>query len=86
MISLDDPDKNKEFAESLGANFVLLSDPGKQTAERYGVLALGGLYAKRWTFYIDQSGVIRRIDRNVDTKTHGQDVAAALRELGMGKP
>ena len=84
MVSLDDADKNRAFAESVGANFVLLSDPSKENAERYGVLAFGGFYAKRWTFFIDSKGIIRRIDKNVDPKTHGQDVVKALSELGFG--
>jgi peroxiredoxin Q/BCP len=84
MVSLDEPDKNRAFAESVGANFVLLSDPSKENAERYGVLAFGGLYARRWTFYIDSKGIIRRIDKDVDTKTHGQEVVKALSELRIG--
>jgi len=86
MVSLDEADKNREFADSVGANFVLLSDPDKQNAERYGVLALGGLYTKRWTYYIDGKGIIRRIDKQVDPKTAGQDVVETLSELGIGKP
>ena len=84
MVSLDDAEKNKEFAEAVGASFVLLSDPEKTNAKAYGVLALGGLYAKRWTFYIDARGIIRHIDKNVKTATHGQDIATKLRELGLG--
>ena len=64
----------------------ILSDPEKQNAERYDVLALGGLYAKRWTYYIDAKGVIRRIDKNVDPKSAGQDVVKTLRELEIGTP
>jgi len=86
MVSLDDAKKNREFADSVGAKFVLLSDPDKENAERYGVIALGGLYAKRWTYYIDAGGIIRRIDKNVEPKSAGQDVVKALRELGIGKP
>lgn len=85
MVSLDGAEKNQAFAESVGASFVLLSDPEKKVAERYGVLALGGLYAKRVTFYIDGSGKIVRIDRDVDTATHGADVARSLAELGFPK-
>ena len=85
MVSLDDPDKNRAFAESVGASFVLLSDKDKQAAERYGVLALGGLYAKRITFYIDAAGKIVRIDRDVDAATHGPDVIQTLEKLGFPK-
>jgi len=83
MVSLDDADRNRAFAESVGAGFVLLSDPEKQVADEYGVLALGGLYARRWTFYIDEAGIVRFIDKDVSTSTHGQDVAARLAELGF---
>ena len=85
MVSLDDPEQNKAFAESVGAKFVLLSDPRKKVAQEYGVVTLGGLYARRWTFFIDGDGVIRRIDKRVKTATHGQDVAAQLGELGFPK-
>ncbi len=85
MVSLDDAEKNRAFAESVGASFVLLSDPEKKAADRYGVLAFGGLYARRVTFYIDGSSKIVRIDRDVDTTTHGPDVIRSLGELGFPK-
>jgi peroxiredoxin Q/BCP len=85
MISLDDVKRNSAFAESVGAGFVLLSDPGKENAERYGVLAMGGLYARRWTFFIDANGLVRRIDKDVSPATHGEDVVRALAELGFPK-
>jgi peroxiredoxin len=85
MVSLDEPDKNQSFAESVGASFVLLSDEDKSNAENYGVLAFAGLYAKRVTFYIDDAGKIVRIDRDVETETHGQDVIRTLEELGFPK-
>lgn len=85
MVSLDSPEKNRDFAASVGAGFVLLSDPGKQNAKKFGVLGLGGLYAKRWTFYIDSKGVIRYIDKQVNTSTHGEDVVSKLAELGFPK-
>jgi peroxiredoxin Q/BCP len=85
MVSLDSPEKNRDFAKSVGASFVLLSDPEKQNAKKFGVLGVGGLYAKRWTFYIDSKGVIRYIDKQVDTSTHGEDVVSKLAELGFPK-
>jgi peroxiredoxin len=83
MVSLDKPEKNKAFADSVGAGFVLLSDPGKENAEKYGVLALGGLYTRRWTFYIDARGTLLHIDKDVKPSSHGGDVVAQLRALGM---
>ena len=85
MVSLDKVEKNREFAESLEAAHVLLSDPGKKVADAFGVTALGGLYSRRWTFYIDREGVIREIDKNVNVETAGQDIAAKLEALGFPK-
>ncbi len=81
--SLDKPEKNREFAESLGAKHVLLSDPDKSAAEAYGVLGLGGLFAKRWTFYIAQDGTLAYVDQNVKVSSAGQDIAKKLAELGF---
>ena len=85
MVSLDTPEKNRDFARSLEAKHVLLSDPEGETARAYGVAGLAGLFAKRWTFYIDRDGTIREIDRNVSTATAGQDIARKLGELGFPK-
>jgi peroxiredoxin Q/BCP len=81
MVSLDDAEKNRAFAEQLGAKHVVLSDPSKAAAEAYGVVGLGGLYARRWTFYIDRAGRIRHIDKDVDVATAGQDIARTLGTL-----
>ena len=86
MVSLDPPERNREFAESLGAGFPVLSDPDGEAARAYGVLAPGGQVARRWTFFIDESGVIRRIDKQVSPSTHGADVLRTLEELRLTRP
>ena len=83
MVSLDEPDRNHEFAESLGAAHVVLSDPSGAAARAYGVADGERRYARRWTFYIDREGVIREIDRDVDVDSAGQDIARKLGELGF---
>jgi thioredoxin-dependent peroxiredoxin len=85
MVSLDTPEKNREFASSLGSKHVLLSDPTGESATAYGVIGFGGLYAKRWTFYIDRQGVIRDVDTDVKTASAGQDIARKLGLLGFPK-
>ncbi len=85
MVSLDSAEKNAEFAKSLEAKHVLLSDPTGEAAKAYGVSGLGGFFAKRWTFYIDEAGVVRAIDKNVKTATAGQDIARKLGELGYSR-
>ena len=85
MVSLDDPDKNAEFAASLEADLPVISDPDGRVAKEYGVLALGGLYTRRWTYYIDAEGVVRRIDKDVSPSTAGADMLRTLDELGIPK-
>lgn len=83
MVSLDYPEKNAQFAESLELNFPILSDTSKRVAKDYGVLGIAGLYAKRWTFYIDIEGTIRAIERSVSVSNAGKDMARKLAELGF---
>jgi peroxiredoxin Q/BCP len=83
LVSLDAPGRNAEFAASLGAKHVLLSDPLGEAAKAYGVVADGSLFAKRWTFYVDASGVIREIDKGVSTADAGEVMTRKLGELGF---
>lgn len=85
MVSVDDPDTNKRFAESTDADFTLLSDPSKETANKYGVIAAGRQFASRWTFYIGPDGKILYVEREVRPGTAGEDMAAKLAELGVKK-
>src|SRR5215203_6738466 len=55
MASVDPIEENTKFGAEHKADFPLLSDPTKQTAEAYGVLNQRGL-ANRWTFYIGKDG------------------------------
>ena len=80
--SIDKPETNRGFAESLDLDFPILSDPTKETARAYGVLRGFGLYTARHTFYIGKDGAIRYIDMNVRPRTAGKDVASRLGELG----
>ena len=82
-MSTDTPQKNKEFAESLGADFPILADPDRQAAEPYGVLVPMVGVAKRWTFYIGTNGKILFIDKDVQVDHAGADVARKLAELGI---
>jgi peroxiredoxin Q/BCP len=83
MVSLDEPDRNRAFAESLEAKHVLLSDPGGGIARAYGVAGHGEGFARRWTFYIDREGIVRHIDKAVRVETAGQDIARTLEALGF---
>jgi len=83
--SVDEPQKNADFAKSLGLDFPILSDPTKKTAEAYGVVHEGRPVAERWTFYIGSDGLIKAVDQKVNTKEHGKDMAKQLEALGVPK-
>jgi peroxiredoxin Q/BCP len=83
--SNDPAEKNKAFAESLGVDYPILSDPENKAGTAYGVLKPDGKAANRWTFYISKEGKILHIDKTVKTASHGSDVAAKLGELGVEK-
>jgi len=84
-VSVDTPETNRKFAESLGVDYPILSDPKKDVARAYGVLGVGGLVARRVTVYIGKDGKILAIDEDVHTRTAGADVAAELAKLGIPK-
>jgi peroxiredoxin Q/BCP len=77
---VDDLATNTKFAQSLDADYPILSDADKKVATAYGVLAPMG-FARRWTFYIGPDGKVLYVDREVKTETAGQDVVARLKEL-----
>ena len=82
-MSLDTAEKNAEFAASMEAETLVLSDPDGATARRFGVTSFGGLFPKRWTFYIDADGILRDIDKAVVPQTAGQDIVDRLNALGF---
>ena len=83
MASVDDPETNKEFAESLDADFPLLSNPEKDVAEAYGVVTAERQFPHRWTFIIGPDGDILRVDKDVTPTEAGQELVAHLTDLGV---
>jgi peroxiredoxin Q/BCP len=81
--SIDKPDRNRRFAESLELDFPILSDPEKTVAKAYGVLRGFGLFTARRTFFIGEEGTILHIERDVRTRDAGAQVASRLSELGV---
>jgi peroxiredoxin Q/BCP len=78
--SVDTPETNAKFSESLGLDFPILSDPTKEAARAYGVLSATGM-ASRWTFYVGKDGRIASIDRKVAAGTHGEEIVRTLASL-----
>jgi peroxiredoxin Q/BCP len=83
--SCDTAETNKKFAESIEADYPILSDPSGDTAKAYGVYNVERKFATRWTFYIGKDGRILFIDKEVKPGSHGEDIAARLQELGVAE-
>ena len=80
--SVDTVETNRRFAESLGIDYPILSDPSKAVARAYGVLRATGLPA-RYTFYIGKDGRVLDVDRQVRPASHGLDMTGKLTALGV---
>ena len=80
--SVDTVATNRRFAEPLGIDHPILSDPEKEVARAYGVLDRAGLPA-RWTFYIGKDGRAMDVDKQVRASSHGSDVVKELHALGI---
>src|SRR5688572_180374 len=76
---------NKAFAESEKADFPILGDPTKETANAFGVVHPERGFAQRWTFYIGKDGRIAAIDKAVKPTTSAEDMIAKLDELKVAK-
>jgi peroxiredoxin Q/BCP len=94
MVSVDDAETNKKFAEEHKADFPILSDPQKETAKAYGVIRTDvppeRQFAARFTFYIGPDGRIVDIDkgatgRGISPQTAGADMVKKLDALGVKK-
>ena len=64
-------------------DYAILSDPSKVTARAYGVVTDKRKVPFRWTFYIGKGGKILAIDKSVKAGSHGKDIAAMLKDLGV---
>jgi peroxiredoxin Q/BCP len=83
--STDPVETNRRFAESLGLDYPILSDPSRKVARAYGVVGLLQPWASRWTFYIGLDGRLLAVDRKVSPRTAGRDVAERLAALGVAR-
>ncbi|NQD36537.1 peroxiredoxin [Permianibacter sp. IMCC34836] len=82
-ISLDDVASHKDFAETVGAKFTLLSDTDKQAAKAYKVLTSFGPmdFTKRQTFVINPDGLVVKHYEDVKADSHSAQLLADLAVL-----
>jgi peroxiredoxin Q/BCP len=81
-VSTDSVKSHEGFRDKYNLNFPLLSDKSKNIIKTYGVESEHGS-ARRVTFLIDKSGVIRHVWEKVNTSQHAEEVAEKIKELGL---
>lgn len=84
-VSSDDVSSHRAFADEHELTFPLIADESGAVATAYGVPSRFGMLS-RVTFVIDQSGVIRRVFRDVDPGVHAEEVIAVLESLAAVSP
>ena len=80
-VSVDSVDSHKRFRAEQKFGFSLLADTEFKVSTQYSGIIENFKASKRTTFIIDKAGYIRAIDREVNTKTHGEDVVALLKDV-----
>ena len=86
-VSPDGVASHQKFKRKHALPFTLLADTEHAAAERYGVWRRKSLFGhKYWgversTFVIDPAGRIAHVFEEVDTGSHGDDVAKVLERL-----
>ena len=79
-ISIDTVESQKKFVGEYNIPYLHLSDVQKDTCKKYSGLNIAGL-AKRETFIIDKNGTIKNIFRDIDVKSHGNQIVESLKKL-----
>ena len=86
-VSPDSVEDLRKFADKYGLAFTLLSDPGGQVAQQYGVWVEKSNFGKtyfgnqRSSVLVDPEGSVARVFPNVKPAEHDELVLGALAEL-----
>jgi thioredoxin-dependent peroxiredoxin len=81
-VSVDSEKSHQKFIQKFELPFTLLADTEKKMVTDYGVWQEKSMYGRkymgvmRYTFVIDEQGVIQDIITKVDTKDHAQQIKA----------
>lgn len=76
-VSHDSVESHKKFADKYNLTFTLLSDSKKEVSSKYGAKGFLGLPA-RYTYLIDENGVIVAIMKDVNVSDHADEIIAAF--------
>ena len=83
-MSADSSKKQKNFCDKESFDFPMLSDENKSILKDYGAWGTKKMYGReyegiyRYTYVIDEKGIIEKAYEKVSVKTHAKDVLAEL--------
>ena len=86
-MSADSVKRQKNVCDKESFSFPILSDQTKEVLKAYGAWGMKKMYGReyegiyRYTYIIDENGVIEKAFSKVSTKTHAQDVLAELNNI-----
>jgi peroxiredoxin Q/BCP len=86
-MSADSVKRQKNFCDKESFSFPILSDETKEVLKAYGAWGMKKMYGReyegiyRYTYIIDENGLIEKAFSKVSTKTHAQDVLAELNNI-----
>ena len=79
-VSIDTVESQAKFVEEYNIPYIHLSDTKKTTCKTFAGLNIAGL-AKRSTFVIDKQGILRKVFRDIDVKSHGKEIVDFLNHI-----
>jgi len=83
-MSADSSKRQKNFCDKQNFEYPMLSDEGKNVLKSYGAWGTKQMYGReyegiyRYTYVIDDKGMIEKAYEKVSVKTHAQDILAEL--------
>ena len=83
-MSADSIKRQKNFCDKESFDFPILSDENKTILKDYGSWGIKKMYGReyegiyRYTYVIDEKGIIEKAYEKVSVKTHAKDVLAEL--------
>ena len=83
-MSADSPIKQKKFCEKQSFEFPMLCDESKEILQAYGVWGKKKFMGREYegifrnTYIIDEKGIIEKVYKKVNVKSHAQDILADL--------
>lgn len=83
-VSPDSAKKHKNFERKQQLPFIMISDPGHQVLDKYGIWDEKELFGRKYmgvlrtTFVIDENGMIIRIFPTPKNKAHAEEILASF--------